>query len=136
MKLVSRFDSIKDPALLSPWSLIHFAYGGLAYQYRRWVHFKYAELIHLAYELSGGKFVFEQMGVDPKHDSSFENNAMDQICFTAGWFLAPRWIRYELAAPAGFLLFTYLKIGFEPPEGEEEEEDAEEEEEEDVPDWF
>ncbi len=115
MKFVSRFDSKETPALLSPWSIIHFSVGGLAYQYKKYINFTMAELGHLAYELSGGKEIFEAVGVEPKHDSSFENNVTDQACFTAGWYLAPRWIRYEIVVPVGFFLFTALKIGFEPP---------------------
>ncbi len=114
MKLVSRFDSKEDPALLSPWSMIHFAFGGMAWQYKKYINFTYAELLHLAYELSGGKQVFEQLGFEPKHSSSLGNNITDQAAFTLGWYFAPRWIRYDIVAPAGFFVFSVLKIGFEP----------------------
>ena len=116
MKLISRFDSKEDPALLSPWSIIHFAFGGMAWQYKKYINFTWAEILHLAYELSGGKQVFEQLGFEPKHSSSFPNNVTDQAVFTLGWYFAPRWIRYEIVAPAGFFLFSALKIGFEAPE--------------------
>ncbi len=116
MKLVSRFDSKEEPALLSPWSMIHFAFGGMAWQYKKYINFTYAELLHLAYELSGGKQVFEQLGFEPKHSSSLGNNITDQAAFTLGWYFAPRWIRYDIVAPAGFFVFSVLKIGFESPE--------------------
>ncbi len=116
MKFVSRFDSKTDPALLSPWSIIHFAFGGLAYQYKKYINFTIAEILHLAYELSGGKQVFEQLGFEPKHDSSLENNITDQAAFTLGWYFAPRSLRYDIVAPAGFFLFSVLKVGFEPPD--------------------
>ncbi len=116
MKLISRFDSKTAPALLSPWSIIHFSVGGLAYQYKKYINFTYAELLHLAYELSGGKQVFEQFGFRAKHDSSFENNMTDQGVFTLGWYFAPRGVRYDILVPISFFVFSWLKVGFEPPE--------------------
>ena len=112
MKLVSRFDSKAHPAVLSPWSIIHFAAGGLARKHEKSINLFLAELIHAAYEFSGGKDVFEQFGFDVKHPSSTENNFADQGVFTLGWYFAPKGWPYEILVPVGFAAFSYLKIGF------------------------
>ena len=116
MKLLAAFDSPDDPAMISPWSIIHFAAGGWARQHQGNISFAVGEALHFAYELSGGKDLFEQLGYEVKHDSSFANNVTDQVFYTLGWFFAPQALNYDIVVPAGFVTFTTFQFGFGPSE--------------------
>ena len=81
MRLYERTDSKAEPAIVTPWSLVHLAAGAASKSY---MSFFKAEFAHLLYELVGSKTIFNLFGFNIKKESSFVNSVGDQAIFTLG----------------------------------------------------
>ena len=98
-------DSLSDPVLFSPWSLVHLATGAFSRGYVSWYT---GQALHIGYELIGSKRIFQSAGFSVKGPSSQLNSVGDHMAFTLGQS-APRgpWGWTMLAL---FSVFTYKKI--------------------------
>ena len=108
MNVFKRTDSKTHPAILTPWSLVHFAAGAASKNYMSL--FK-AEFAHLVYEIVGSKRIFNMLGFNIKKESSFVNSVGDQAIFTLGRAVHKSeiwtWVTVAVA-----LLYTVLGIEF------------------------
>ena len=101
MDVFGRTDTVDDPTVFTPWSLVHVAVGAASLNY---VSFENGELLHAMYEIVGSKRFFNIMGIQVKEESSFVNSLGDQLAFTVGRFL-PRsmlWGPVSLLMAVGF----------------------------------
>ena len=107
MDLYARADSEEQPAILTPWSLIHFTTGAASSSvFSFWT----AELLHFGYELIGSKRIFNSLGFNITKSSSFINSVGDQAVFTVGRMMK----KDSIWSLISFVLaLVYIKLGVE-----------------------
>ncbi len=109
MKLFSSKDTVPAPAIITPWSLIHYCAGAAS---RKYMHFWTGQTMHIIYEFIGSKKIFTAAGFEVKEKSSVMNSFGDHFSFSAGQFPIVKNAPWGLMTVALFAWFTYKKVEF------------------------
>ena len=98
-------DDMVDPALITPWSLIHLVVGAASKSY---VDFYTGQTLHIVYELIGSKNVGKFFKMNVRRSSDL-NSVGDHLSFSLGQTAPKR--PWTMVALLLFCLFTWNKVG-------------------------
>ena len=95
-KIIAQYETQKTTAAFTPWSIVHGLVGACAKKYG--VRFWWWQGLHALYEVKDQFRTIEER-------NSLLNTVGDQVSTTAGYMLAPAWVK-----PEDMLLVTAIAL--------------------------
>tara|TARA_Y200000002_G_scaffold380177_1_gene391076 strand:- start:4329 stop:4745 length:417 start_codon:yes stop_codon:yes gene_type:complete len=126
MRLISKDDTLKDPSLLTPYSILHFLFGILFALFFTIIRLSFLKgfiifnIIHLLYEIKDYCGSYTNLLIDYKRiptklktfikDNSYQNSISDQIIAIIGYLLGYYLLQNNYLTEKNIIHFSIIFI--------------------------